>query len=1355
MLIGRARVAVQQQLYGDAVPVLETFRQQFPASKYQPEATVLLFKCYLALGRRTDGEPLWTLICQRWPKSDTLWQAAEAYFVLTAPTMPDKAFAMLDAVTTRDLLPPNSTPRVQLLRLNYYEKSDPAKFISEATAIITATGTPVPLDDLRWRITVAGRLYPVLLTAGKYDEAKAISTRVQALIAQQHNPNGLQDTDLGVYLTGLERVNTTRFLSEALPVVERLASAATRPDLQLPVQLAAKVYVPLLQLGRGGEAQRAHETVLKRCAELSITDWPVTDTAAYLRGRLTTLEATQPELFLTEALQLIRATSTTTNLEDLRVPTEITARVYPRLFTLGRATDATQAHEALQQAYARLNNPNNWAWTETNVYARARLPYLESTQPDTMVREVTASLAAARTVPELQLAYDFLARAYIRLTLNGQFEAAKTLHESFQTTCGTFQNPNNWQAGETFTYRVAVFGGWEKLQPQQCVTAGRALLAAVPDAKTWPELQLTTTLAPRIYLALCAAGSLEDAQRGHEALQRLLPTVGQAEQAKVEQLGYLTARLGYCERTSLPQFLTEALPFLTGGVRPGVPNEAAFLTDLARRVYGPLVTLGRGSEITAVHEQLQALLAKSGTPEQQQADTLNYQLAQVNALEKPQPQLFLTQGRAVLVAAKTAKTPTELQQALALAPRVYLALCQNGQLDDALALHDGLQATLKTLNQPDQSRVEAQGYLTARLAYWERVDPTRFVTEALPQLALETRTVAPGELPFVLDLARRVYGPLYSVNRADDATRLHVALQPLLAKWGTLEQRQGEQAQFINARFAVLEKQQPVQFLTQASAFVSALTGASAVVDLQVGAGLTPRLYPPLITAGKLAEAQRVHEALITALRAANLPDLAQKDEQSYQTLRLSVLEKSDPAQFVTVAQTLMTFDKPQTATELIGLQDLARRMYVPLFAAGRQADAKAVHERLKTALLQAKLPDAVQADEFQYQTLALALLEKTQPAQFAAAGRALVAGVTATSPAADLRVAASLTPRLYPTLVAAGQLAEAQRLHDGLLVALRAANLPDLAQQEELRYQPLRLATLEKSDPAQFLTEAQAQLTLDHPVTATEALVLQDLARRSYTPLLNAGRLADAKALHARLKTALQQANLPETVQADEVQYQTAYLATLEKTQSTQFLSEAKVVLAAAKTAQAWPEAQVAAGLAPRVYPALYAAGQGGDVDTVHAGLQAALKAMSQPEQARLEALAYLTARLGSLERTDPATFLTEALAQFTATRAVTTGDLPFLVDLARRSYGPLYTAGRGAEAKTAHEQLAAWMGKLGTADQQLLEKTLYLGARLAYLEKTQPPLFQTEALAHLTVGGRQLMLSEVPFLLDLARRT
>lgn len=440
--------------------------------------------------------------------------------------------------------------------------------------------------------------------------------------------------------------------------------------------------------------------------------------------------------------------------------------------------------------------------------------------------------------------------------------------------------------------------------------------------------------------------------------------------------------------------------------------------------------------------------------------------------------------------------------------------------DPAKALAD-LERYLADPTFPPEDASKGQAL---RFSYLQKVNPEGFLKEGVDLVQQVDRCTSPEALDLYHGVACRIYLPLMKANRMEEAKAIRKKMQQKTALMGNPNNWLGEDTV---AYFDALAQVNVPEYMIQVKPLILAAQWADNAVDAALPADLAKRAYTIYFTQGKLDEVQQMHTILQQSLKAANLPEVAFDDNVAYASKRLDVLYAKDPKQWLVEAIPFVdTVKEAKYIWDMDNQASTARKAFMPLVQAGRIAEARTLRDKVCTEMIRLK------ADPGLMWTWYLIALS-TQPADvFLAEGLPVVDTAKTTKNPAELGAAVQVLKFIYPALIGSGKLESARSYHTALQASIvRLGSPAGLATQEQQEY----LNALVKAKPELVLAELKPLLdTTTAPATPTEALERSMLARGAYGPLMIAGRIDDASALHVRVQDWLTTAKNPDEAKAD-----------------------------------------------------------------------------------------------------------------------------------------------------------------------------------------------------------------------------
>lgn len=344
-LMATAQQAVTSGQWATAVTTLESFRQQYAQSPLLPDALVLLYQAYLHQPDAAKADATWQEITTRWPQSIAVWHSVEQKAAVLATHAPAEAVTYLQGILTQQLLPQEAYVFIKLLRMQYLQQADPATFLTEALALARGAKGAATADDLRLAAEMALRVYLPLLQAGRFDEAKALSTFIQEQVSLRGNAEDPIRVDTMAFLGAVEQAAPTRYLAEATPVMALAKWADTPEELEIVVHTSYHYYPLAMKAGQFTEALTIHAAVQAAFQRVGDPKNLAVQENGFYFDSLNKADAKQ-FLIAIQAV-LAKLSPQLSQEETVRLAGSVQA-AYAPLMQAGRFEDAKTAHEQLQ-----------------------------------------------------------------------------------------------------------------------------------------------------------------------------------------------------------------------------------------------------------------------------------------------------------------------------------------------------------------------------------------------------------------------------------------------------------------------------------------------------------------------------------------------------------------------------------------------------------------------------------------------------------------------------------------------------------------------------------------------------------------------------------------------------------------------------------------------------------------------------------------------------------------------------------------------------------------------------------------------------------------------------------------------
>lgn len=320
--------------------------------------------------------------------------------------------------------------RAALRYLTECFQADRSLFVREATDILrdisTLTQDPTELaSPTLWQIQYW--YYSTALDAQLFDEVKAVHDAITASMTRLQSPMTLIRTNHELYIGKLFE-HPTRANAEMAILFTQTDAATTADQIPLTPKLLSIYYGKLMYGRQMADAVARHEHLQQQYQALKAVDLAKDEVTAFL----TALDSAWPEEFLPIALPVIATVQQAKTADDVRLPALVARMTYRRYVELKRFGEAKTLHETMQEALARVGNPEDSVLADTLAYLKAIAndqpqEFLDAALP--LLRQVEK----AKSSTEVTRVLDLASSAYAAYLLQGQVPEAKVLHETMQT----------------------------------------------------------------------------------------------------------------------------------------------------------------------------------------------------------------------------------------------------------------------------------------------------------------------------------------------------------------------------------------------------------------------------------------------------------------------------------------------------------------------------------------------------------------------------------------------------------------------------------------------------------------------------------------------------------------------------------------------------------------------------------------------------------------------------------------------------------------------------------------------------------------------------------------------------------
>jgi len=618
-LWNKAQQSVLAGQWAETITTLDALLKDYPDSPFQPDAMVLEYKAYLALKNPEKANELGKTIIARWPQSDYVWETVLANCKHKAETTPQDAVDFLDKALQQNLLSFADQRKARRLRLTYLQQGKSDRFLTEALANINALKLPVAQADLLFAADLAQSIYPQLMQQGRFDEAKALSGKIQELLVRASNPQGAVQADQSAYLKALKDAGSPRYYDEVTATIKMISMADTVQEAKISAELIVPLYLELLQKRPFDEVKALHVTVETALQRLQATDMLQYDMRAWHGG----LQNANPDMLVTEMKEIIAHLKEAKSLTDSIFRVEATQLVYESSLKNRRADEAKTEHLLVQDFLTRFNKKDDVIVDEAQ-YACACLKYLRETARPQYMAEVTGTLVRladqAGTMDQIRPLVSLVVYygPYQDLCGVGRTADARKIFERIQSAI------LRADAKESTSLNLnlkAYLWEFSRADPDAFLKMCQPLMDKA-TAGSVDDLKMIVEVMQGAYGAFFGAGLTDDAKKIHSQLQTALqrqPTLAATAATELKQ--FLTS----LSQASPQDFIAEIQPVLTRLAKAQTLDEALQCMPLVQMAYAPLNQAGSFQDARTAHAQLQALFNKFNRTTEADADNKCYQ----------------------------------------------------------------------------------------------------------------------------------------------------------------------------------------------------------------------------------------------------------------------------------------------------------------------------------------------------------------------------------------------------------------------------------------------------------------------------------------------------------------------------------------------------------------------------------------------------------------------------------------------------------------------------------------------------------------------------------------------------------
>jgi hypothetical protein len=437
----------------------------------------------------------------------------------------------------------------------------------------------------------------------------------------------------------------------------------------------------------------------------------------------------------------------------------------------------------------------------------------------------------------------------------------------------------------------------EQVKPEAFLTDGFTLMQQVSRCQTPEELDLYCGVAGRLYAPLLKANRIEDAKTVRKNLQQKIALMGNPHNWLGEDtVAYFDA----LAKVNPSQYLAEVKPVIAAVQWAETPQEAELPARLAQRAYAIYFDQGKLDEVAQLHTLLQQALKDAKLTDVARADDRVYTGARLKVLYQKDPAQWLTEAQPFVATAKDVTYFWEMGDQAEAARWAFTPLVKAGRRDEAKALCDQVCADYTRLHADPSYQVETKKWYFNAVS---TLPADALLAEMLPVLDSAKSAKVVSELDLALHVLKWVYPTLIGSGKLEDAKAYHVALQASITRLGN---PQGLATQELQSYLGALAKAKPELVLAELKPLLEKTDAPATPAEAMERAMLARGAYGPLMTAGRLDEANTLHTRVQEWLTKANKPDDAKADTEAF---RQSVSKEAVEAMFTLFKQALAAND--------------------------------------------------------------------------------------------------------------------------------------------------------------------------------------------------------------------------------------------------------------------------------------------------------------------------------------------------------------------------------------------------------------------------------------------------------------
>ena len=595
-------------------------------------------------------------------------------------------------------------------------QTDPVRYRAALAPLIDSVAWATTGEEFARALTLAQQGYSFFLHLKSFDDAQKLHAKIQLALAKQPDNAALRRTDISHYLGALQAGDAAAYAALLQANMETVKTAKTPAELLEPIWIAMQSYPALCRAKKVEEEKAQHQLI---CAAITRAGVDEAMKLAELLDYATALRSdAMDSSYLPELLPYLR------NIEkvnddalyyQLYCVIDFRALQHYHLSTrdileLYEKVDCDLTRRKWEDKMIALNLStveNMLRWDNT-----VDMIYIDDYAP-----KYVQALSATSSMLHLRYGMLLANCAYSSLLPAGKYDTAQAMHAQLDGLLGKLPDKTLFVC-ECGAYDTSMAQADPKRYSEH-LTALVQRLAITNDAD---EARIDGKAIGIGYAIVMQHESVDAAKILHTQVQAGLLRCHLTPECHADDLAYLTA----LSAASPVEYVLAARPLVAGITTANSVEEGKTNAALAALIYLPLAQQEQMDDVRALHQTVQAALARLKLTPEAAGDDAAYFAALVQA----SPNVYITEALPRAQAVKDANTAEAVKLAMGYTQNLYAPMMKMGRFDEVLALHQQMQASLDKLALKDDAGADevkykasfSLGALDAMLTLYKRAE---------------------------------------------------------------------------------------------------------------------------------------------------------------------------------------------------------------------------------------------------------------------------------------------------------------------------------------------------------------------------------------------------------------------------------------------------------------------------------------------------------------------------------------------------------------------------------------------------------------------------------------------------------